>query len=102
MVLIKGRQTVKREMFVTRNRNQLNCSSGVRDLILPHKYVRIELDEEQNIVFTPSDDPNDYSAVMNNYQMKIGICALKNLVKINNGIRMYCEELRDGRILCKT
>jgi len=102
MVLVKGKQTVKRELFVTRNRNQLNFSASVRDLILPHKFIKIELDKDKNIIFTPTDEPNEYSVVMSNYQMKIGICSITNLVNIENGRRMHCEKLSDGRILCRT
>lgn len=102
MMLTKGKRTVERKSFICRNRNQFNFSACVREFVLPHKYVKVELDKDKNIVFTPSDDPNDYACVISNYQMKVGACALSNLISIENGKRLYCERLGDGRILCHT
>lgn len=88
--------------FATLSGRTLNLSCVVRDWILPRRFVRIDVDDSQNIIFTPSNDASEYSVSVCGGQAKVGVCALLNIVSLEESKRMPCEKLESGAILCRT
>lgn len=89
------------DFFVKRHNAILNLSSAVRDSILPHEYVQIEV-ENDDIVFIPTDDESKYKVSIpskGQRQAKICIFYASGFIKIPIGIRLYGDRRSDGAIV---
>lgn len=83
--------------YVYRDGLRLRLSSPVRDSILPHRFVRIEiLNNELKII--PSDCPDDYRLTIANGQASFSCDYLINLVDIPLKTRIPISQSEDGTI----
>lgn len=88
--------------FARLSRYSLTLSCIVRDWILPHRFVKIDIDDSKNIILTPTNSTSEYCVSVFNGQARITACALLNLVPIEEGKRIPCERLEGGAIICRT
>lgn len=72
----------------------------VRDEVLPHTHCYLDIDENGDLVLTPTYDKTAYSATITGNQMKLSGFHLRSIVGDMRGRRIRCEK-RDGKIICK-
>lgn len=99
---VRGDRRVMRSLesgtfFVKLHGKMFNLSSGVRDLILPHKYVFIDVDGD-GITLTPTDDENAYKVAIFNGQAKLCLCKAMNYACIPKRERIIVEQREDGSL----
>ena len=92
----------RRAPFVRVHRSQpyLYLNAEVRNAILPHKYVHIELDGS-TMVLSPSDNPTDYAAFVNprGGGARLAYARLSDYIEFPRGDRIPVEITGDGTIL---
>ena len=92
-----------RNPFVTWTSNGLYISAGLRDWIEPYHYLAIAIDENDNIVLTPTNNTNQYTVVKGaKGQTQVSCYGLLHYFSSRCGKRMPCERLDNGAILCRT
>ena len=101
MVVLKKGQWIrdsKELAFVRPNGRSLSISSEVRDWILPHRFVRVSVEEEV-IILAPTDDTSEYRVTITNGQAKIAYDSLRNVVELNPKYRYPAEKVDEKIII---
>lgn len=90
----------RRAPFVRVHHSQpyLYLNAEVRNAILPHKYVHIEIDGSV-MVLSPFDSPTDYTAFVNpRGGMQLTYARLMEYIEFHRGERIPVEITGDGTI----
>lgn len=83
--------------FVNKQTGAFNCSAEVRDAIIPHKYVFIDI-EDNRVIITPTDDEAGYKVSICHGQAKITYQAANRVLPLKNKVRIYGEKRQDGTL----
>lgn len=82
------------------NGNHLICNCVVRDWIYPRKFAFIHVNNG-NVIIEPTDNDCGYKVSKFGSQVRITYFYAKKFLEIPESTRIYCEKMKDGRILCK-
>ena len=96
-----GKNSPKELFFVNLYSPNMRVSAGVRDWIIPHSHVLIETKENGDFVIIPSNDHENYKFSIINGNGKFSCSALVHAMNIKERVRIPCEKMEDGSILCK-
>lgn len=97
-----GRSTSPKELFfVNLHAPTMQVSAGVRDWIAPYNHVIFETKSNGDFVIIPSNENENYKFSIINGQGKISCSGLIRAMHIKERVRIPCEKLADGSILCK-
>ena len=91
----------KELFYVYLRRPNISLNAGVRDWVLPHKYVHLETCENGDFYLIPTESEEGYKVSITNGQAKFSCCGLLAEMSVIERVRIPCEKLRDGKILCK-
>lgn len=86
--------------FVRINGRMLSMNAIVRDWITPYQFVHVDVDENGNLVITPTNDSRGYKTILCAGQMRISASGIIRTVPNIGNERIRCEKLPDNRILC--
>ncbi len=75
-------------------------SAGVRDWIMPHTNVYIDVMENGDFVIIPTSNECGYKITICNGQAKISCRGLLRAMPVKMNARIYCKKVEDGKILC--
>lgn len=97
-----GEKTSPKELFfVNLHAPNMRVSAGVRDWIVPYTHVLIETKANGDFVIIPSNDNENYKFSIINGHGKFSCSGLIHAMHIKERVRIPCEKLPDGSILCK-
>lgn len=94
----KGAYRKREDYFVNRTRRQFNLSAAVRDAILPHNYVEVEINGN-TITIKPTDTVTEYKLNLGGGQQgRITCCKILNYIQIPENTRLMATLNEDGTI----
>ena len=102
MILKKNNNWRKELYYVSVSKPNMTIFSAVRDLILPHSYVFIRVEENGDFSLIPTDDPDGYKLSIFKGSTRISACGLLSELNLRQRVRIRCEKKPDGSILCKS
>jgi hypothetical protein len=91
----------KEQFYVYLCRPSIRLNAGVRDWVLPCKYVFLETCENGDFCLIPTENIEGYKVSITNGQAKFSCCGLLAEMNVIERVRIPCEKLNDGKILCK-
>ena len=98
---VKKHPPNKEIFFVYIARPNLSMNAGVRDWILPYKYVFLDIKDNGDFVMIPTNDESGYKLTITNGHAQFSCCGLLSQIDVKQKIRIMCEKQNDGTILCK-
>lgn len=97
-----GIHSSDKELFYVRlSRPNMTLNAGVRDWVLPRRYVFLDTKENGDFVIIPTDKETGYKLTIVNGQTKFSCCGLLAEMEVKQRVRIPCEKRSDGTILCK-
>ena len=97
-----GKKSSPKELFfVNLHATNMRVSAGVRDWIVPYTHVLIETKENGDFLIIPSNDHEGYKLTIANGHGKFSCSGLLHAMHIKERVRIPCEKMANGSILCK-
>ena len=87
-----------RNVFITRTLNCIRFSAAARDILLPTKYLRIDVTDKKTIRFSRSSNDKDYTLNLFNGQAAVCYQYLKHFIDIPAGKRILLQQDKDGSL----
>lgn len=97
-----GIHSSEKELFyVYLHRPNMRVNAGVRDWILPYKNVYLDTSENGDFYIIPTENKDGYKLTIANGVAKFSCCGLLAEMDIKERVRIPCEKMSNGSILCK-
>lgn len=98
----RGKHLNAKEMlFVYINDPNMNIYSAVREWILPRTHVYLKTADNGDFYLIPTDNTDGYKLNICKGRTSISARALLRKTNIKTRVRIPCEKMEDGSILCK-
>lgn len=86
--------------FVSFSFAHMSISAAVRDWIIPHTRIFVDIDNSGNLIITPTNDPNGFVAYISKTgQMKVSALTILKHVDVVESVRYKCFKREDGLII---
>lgn len=87
------------DYFLIDRLGNLKLSAGVRDYILPHRFVKFEIGDDY-ICIIPTDESSDYVMTLsNNNQASVCYAKMQHFIEIPQGVRIKCIPEKGGSLM---
>jgi hypothetical protein len=88
-----------KNFYIKRCGRYFNVTALVRDAILPHRFLKVDICEE-GIIIIPSDCKDDYKLTVSDCgQSKFACSYLLNFIDIPESVELPVEKREDGSLL---
>lgn len=97
----RGKRDTKHnsKLYAKKHIRTLSVTAAVRDRILPHRYVEVEVTPDGCVVFTPTDRESAYKLTISSCgQAKMSWSYTDHIVPLRDGVEIPIIELDDGRL----
>lgn len=76
-------------------------NATVRNWILPFRHIIVSIENNGDVLLTPTNDENEYKLTVINSMTRFSALGLLADSNIPTGIRIPCEKTEEGKIIIK-